>query len=77
VTLSADELVELAALVADAWEARGEARVAACERIADWHDALVFNRARRIVWHRQARLERLVALMRETDPKRLSGRRAA
>jgi hypothetical protein len=75
--LTGSETLELMALAADAWEAEGEARAAACTAIADFWDGLPFNRARRIVRARDERLDRLARLLAETDPRTLAGRRAA
>jgi hypothetical protein len=38
----------------------------ASEAIADWHSGLLFRRAQRIRWDRQARQDAIVALLRET-----------
>jgi hypothetical protein len=71
--LDHDEEAELRVLVADAWSAEGEAREAACAAIVAWADDLVFHRARRLVWRRQARREALLELLRQTDPDHLKG----
>lgn len=70
------EEAQLVALVADAWEASGEEREAAVARLLDWRDGIIAIRARRLLWRREERQQRLLAVVRETDPRRLGGRPA-
>jgi hypothetical protein len=74
--LADHEVRELMVLVVDAWEQEGEERARAAERIVSWWDALPFRRMRASSWYRQLsaaeeRRDRLVAVMRETDPRHL------
>lgn len=73
--LAPDEELELMALVGAAFDLRDTpAAAAAIAAIGDWWDGLLFRRAQRYVWHREARLTELVALLRQTDPDRICGR---
>lgn len=75
--LSPEEELELMALAGAAFDLRGTpAAGAAAAAIIDWWDALLFWRAQRYVWHREARLSELVALLHATDPARLAPARA-
>jgi len=67
--LTPAEDLELRALIADAYDVRGTAAARpAYEAIAEWIRDLLFRRAQRAMWHRRARRDRLVALLRATDP---------
>ena len=72
---SAEEEVTFAALFAVAWALRGTAAFrAAVETIADWSADRLWRRAQTVVAHRaaaDAEIERLVQLLRATDPARI------
>lgn len=73
--LTPEEELELMALVGAAFDLRGTpAAGPAAAAIVDWWDALLFRRAQRYVWRREARLTELVALLRATDPARIQTR---
>jgi hypothetical protein len=71
---TAEEEVEFAALFSIAWALKGtDAYRAALETIADWHADLLWRRAQRQVAHRAAETDRLVQVLRDTDPDRIAG----
>jgi hypothetical protein len=72
--MTADEQLELAALVGLAWERRGESDYRdRLEAIIDWHD----RRHVRAYERRQREIAWLAQVLHETDPARLGRREAA
>jgi len=78
---SAEEEVELAALFSVAWALRDTAAYRpALETIGDWRADLIGRRAQLFVARRsvgEAELERLVRVLRATDPDRIGLGKAA
>jgi len=72
---SAEEQVEFAAIFSVAWALRGTAASrAALKTIEQWNDDRLWRRAQLVVAHRaaaDAEIERLVQLLRATDPARI------
>ena len=77
---TAEEEVEFAALFSVAWALKGtDASRAAIETIEQWNDDRLWRRAQLVVAHRaaeRAEIERLVRLLRATDPATI-GRKVA
>jgi hypothetical protein len=73
---SAEEEAEFAAIFGVCWVLRGtDAYHPALEMLSDWHAELPFRRAHTSIAHRAAAdwdIERLVKVLRATDPHRLA-----
>jgi len=80
VTLTADEELELRALVDMAFAVR-DLPIADqrpfLDVLIEWREGLVFRRVQRTLLHREARIARTIAVLRETDPQRLARTEAA
>ncbi len=78
---SDEEELEFRALFSIAWALRGTAAYrAALETITDWHSDLCWRRAQTYLAHRavaDAEIERLVQLLRATDPARIGTKATA
>ncbi len=78
---SAEEQVEFAAIFSVAWALRGTAASrAALETLEQWHDDLLWRRAQLHVAHRaaeRAEIDRLVGVLRATDPARIGTKATA
>jgi hypothetical protein len=76
ISWSPEEEAEFAAIFGVCWALRGtDAYRPALEMLAEWHAELPFRRAQTFVAHRTAgdgEIERLVDVLRATDPDRLA-----